>query len=189
MSSQQGISEAKDYGDKIESGISSMFIRGDFMRLVINIKQDEDINAYELNRFLTSVTFFYDEFCDELGIERNEELFIKIKLQSPGFADFLGYAFGALTGVAVLVALSRNAKFKGNINKEEGLSFEFDSGDGFLKTLSDALSSFLNQSVDRKIKLKELEQSTKYLEVENPYNDDDSITVKKLNTNEEKDIL
>lgn len=177
LSSQQGISNANSYGDKIESGVSNMFIRGNFMKLVINIKQDEDINAYQLNRFLTSITYFYDELCDELGIDRNEELYIKIKLQSPGFADFKGYAIKALTGVAVLIALSRNAEFKGNISKAEGLNFEFNSGDSFLKTILDSYSDFLDKDVERKIKLHEMIESSKSLEIENPYDSSDSVNI------------
>lgn len=169
FSSRQGITNANDYANKIESGISNMFIRNDKMRLVISINQNEDINAFALRDFLDSLTFFYKEFCQELGIENNEELYIKIKLQSKGKTVLIGAAAAAIVGVSLILSLSKDATFKGKILNQE---YEFSSGEGILN----ALSNYLNEEQERKIQMIKFLKSQEDLDVLEPTNEMDSLT-------------
>ncbi|MEP5339972.1 MAG: hypothetical protein ABJL44_08070 [Algibacter sp.] len=165
LSSQQGITNANKYANKIESGISSMFIRENQMRLVINIKQDEDINAYALSRFLDSLIYFHKELCDELGIENNEDLFIKIKLQSRGKTVLKSFAYLGIVGLLGLLSLSEDAGFKLKINEKTG-EYELNStsGKGFLNTFS----NFLDKKQERKIKYLEFIDAREKLKIESP---------------------
>ncbi|WP_353183532.1 hypothetical protein [Parapedobacter lycopersici] len=157
FSSHQAISNISQYGDIIEGNISSVFIRDDYSFFNIRINQDEEINAFELNRLLSSITFFYKEVCNELEIENNEDLTIKIKVQSKGGIAFKGIAIGGLLAIAGIFAMSKRPNVSiqiGNYIKFEGES------EGFLPALSD----FLDRSVERQLKLKQLSESNEALE-------------------------
>lgn len=169
FSTRQAITNANDYANKIESGISNMFIRENKMRLVISINQNEDINAFALRDFLDSLTYFYKEFCQELGIEDNEELYIKIKLQSKGKTVLIGSAAAAIVGVSLILSLSKDASFKGKILNQE---YEFSSGEGLISTYS----NYLNEEQERKIQMIKFLKSQEDLNVLEPTSEQDSLT-------------
>lgn len=135
-SSHQGITNIDKYFDVIESYLSSVFKRGNKTYMVININQDEDINAFELSRFLSSLTYLYQELCEYYGFEKDEELFIKIKLQSKGKALLSALAGGALLGLSAIFALSDNPSVKVNFDKSSG-KIDFDAkSDGGLNSIT-----------------------------------------------------
>ena len=92
--------------------------------------------------FLNCLTYFYNEFCFENGVELDEELYIKIKLQSKGKLALQALAFVGIIGLSGLLILSNNPEIKIEVGgqKLEGKS------DGFLNSLSD----FLDKKQERK---------------------------------------
>ncbi|HET6255147.1 MAG TPA: hypothetical protein VFE32_13795 [Puia sp.] len=150
-SSHYGITNANFYSDAIEGILSSLFLKNRHACLVIQIDQHEEINAFELNRFLTQLTYFYQQFCVESGVLANEDLTIKIKLQSRGKMLLKASVIAGVIGLAGMVTLSNNSKVKVDIEKKtvEG------SSDGLLKSISD----FLDRSEERRERRKIFDDS------------------------------
>lgn len=140
--SHAGISNIDSYSEIIEGYISSLFIKEEHLFLILKVNQDEEINAFALSNFLTSITYFYKEYCIEHGIEYNEELFIKIKLQSKGTMALKAIAVAAGLAIAGIVALSNNSDLEVDWKQKTAKVHS----DGFLKSLSD----FLDRSQERK---------------------------------------
>jgi hypothetical protein len=153
--SHYGITNANYYSETIESVLSSLFEKDNHTCLVIQIKQDEAINAFDLNRFLSSITYFYEEFCMEAGIEINEDLTIKIKLQSRGKMLLTALTAAGIIGLAGLIVLCNNNKLKIDLKNEqiEG------SSDGLLKSYND----FLDRKEARREKIILFEDSMEKL--------------------------
>lgn len=138
FASHSAVSNANRFSEIIEGNLSTLYIKNEHIYLTIKIDQDEEINAFELQRFLEGLTYLYKELCIDHGVEENEELYIKIKVQSKGgmFLKALGY--GALISIAGIIALSDNSKVKielGNWGKLEGESV------GFLKSWTNFLDA------------------------------------------------
>ncbi|MEX8548576.1 MAG: hypothetical protein V5804_13315, partial [Mucilaginibacter sp.] len=106
--------------------------------------------------FISSLTYLYKEFCLEYGIEENEELFIKIKVQSKGGMFLRGLGIAAVVSIAGILSLSDNTNVKlelGNL-KVQG------SSSGLIKTYS----NFLDASQKRQIELQKFLDSRKKLD-------------------------
>ena len=162
--SHQAISKADKYADVIEGFVSSVYIREDQMHLVLKINQHEDINAFDLNDMLTGITYFYNEFCIENGIEPNRDLTIKIKLQSEGLARVKGYFKAGIFGVMIITALAKNGEF--TMDPTTG-KFSFKTGDGILTSVLEPITDFLDARQERTIRFEEYQRSIKNLEVNN----------------------
>jgi hypothetical protein len=156
-STHQAITLINKYSEGIEGHISSIYIKEDKMHLVIKVNQDEDINAFDLKDFLSSITFFYKEFCFEEGIDI-EDLTIKIKLQSKGKLALKASVYGGVFGIASLILLSNNNQFKAGVGEQ---SISFTTGDGLLKSVSD----FLDRNQQRKIEYETFRVSMDNLKV------------------------
>lgn len=142
--SRQAITEIPEYQNILEAQVSSLYIVNNVGHLVVQIQQDEEINAFHLSRFLDSITYFYTEYCKFEGIELNEELYIKIKIQSRGKTVLKAGALGALLAIGVLIALSNNNELSVEY-KEFRLKGR---SDGFL----DSFSKFLDAKEERRQK-------------------------------------
>lgn len=158
ITSHQGITNADNYFEPIEGILSNLYVKEEKVYLIIQINQDEDINAFVLNRFLNSLTYFYQEFCIENGIEVNEELSIKIKLQSKGRMALIGASIVGVVGLSALLLLSNNTEVKADLKamKVEGKS------DGLLNSISD----FLDRSQKRKMEYEIFQDSLQRLKVQ-----------------------
>ena len=157
ISSQKGLTNADRFFETIEGVLSNLYIKEERIYLVIQINQDEDINAFVLNRFLNCLTYFYNEFCEENGIEKNEDLAIKIKLQSKGKMALSAFALAGVVGISSLLLLSNNTEVKADLKemKVEGKS------DGLLQSISD----FLDRKQQRKIEYEIFKDSIQKLKV------------------------
>jgi hypothetical protein len=158
LASHAGLTSAVSYGEIIEGNLSSLFIKGERIYFTIKINQDEDINAFDLNRFLNSLTYFYKEFCVENDVPENEELFIKIRVQSRGKMALSALGVVGIIGIAGLLALSNNTELEMEIggNKVKGRS------DGFFKSYSD----FLDRDQRRQIEFEKFQDSMKKLKAD-----------------------
>lgn len=158
LASHQGVTNADNFSETIEGTLNSLFIKDGHAYLVIQIKQDEDINAFAFSRFLNGLTFFYKEFCKEHGIEDNEDLTIKIKVQSKGKTVLKALSYSAVIALAGLLILSNNSEVKADLNnmKVEGKS------DGFLESLSD----FLDRNQKRRMEWELFKDSIEQIKAE-----------------------
>src|SRR5690606_3284101 len=140
--------------------------------LVIKVNQDEDINAFDLSDFLSSVTYFYREFSNEAVGEPLEDLSIKIKLQSRGRTVLKATVYSGIFGIATLVLLSNNSEFEASIG-ENNISFKTD---GLLQSMTD----FLNENQERKIRYEIFKDSIQNLKA--------NVTEEVADNNLEEDI-
>lgn len=147
IGSHHGLTNADKYSEVIDGTLLSLYIKDEQAYFTLKINQDDDINAFVLNRFLTSLTYFYNEFCKENGIDPNENLSIKIKLQSKGKVALKALAVAGLIGVSGLVTLSDNMEVKAGY-KNGSFNVEGHS-DGFLNSLS----NFLDKNQERKMQM------------------------------------
>lgn len=103
-----GITNADKYGEFIESSISTFFTREEYyyFSMFVDLNDDEELNAFELHRYLEAITKLYKHYCAENDIEENEELYLKIKIQSQGnnILKWLRNAGGV--GLATMFAMS-----------------------------------------------------------------------------------
>lgn len=150
------ITKINDLKEIIEGQISSLFLIGDTSHLVISIKQDEDINAVDLNNFLSSMIFFYKDINSVYNIDASDDLYIKIKVQSKGKIALKATQIMGVLGLATIFALSNNPQIK--LQLTDTIKFE-GSSDGLLQSWSD----FLNEKLERKKKYLQFLDSTEKL--------------------------
>lgn len=158
ISSHQGLTNAGWYSQFIEGSLSTIYIKEDKVYLSLKINQDEEINAFHLSRFLDALTYFYKEFCDEFGEEFDENLFIKIKLQSKGKMLLNGACKAAGIALLGMLAMTKGANFEADLFF---FKLKASSGDGFLKSLSD----FKDANAERQEKYANLAESKEELKV------------------------
>jgi hypothetical protein len=181
-SNQQAITNVNRYGDRLEAYISSIFIKEDRAYLTLRVEQDEDINAFAFRDFLNGLTYFYEEFCKEFGYENNEELYIKIKVQSKGKLALQGFAIAGILAIGTLIAFSNDSEFEASI---KGSNFKFKT-DGLIKTYSE----FLNEDLKRKIIYEKFKDSMNALKVKRELSlekDDLNDSIKKGEENNRQD--
>ncbi|MCK3682796.1 hypothetical protein [Maribellus sp. YY47] len=150
--SRQAIYNIDRLAQTIEGYISPLFMIGDTSYMVIQIRQDENINAFAFSKFLDSLTYFYTEICEEHGIEYNEELYIKIKVQSKGKVALAAVALLGLLGISTIFALSDDPRIKLDLGRYGTLEAE---GDGLLQSWT----NFLNAKQERQQKMIEFQAS------------------------------
>lgn len=173
-SGQQAITNINKYGENLESYISNIFIKEDKAYLTLRVNQNEDINAFAFRDFLDGLTFFYKEFCKEHGFKNENELYIKIKVQSKGKLDLRGFVKYGILSLGGLVLLTNNNEFKATLGRS---NIEF-KNDGLLKSVSD----FLNEKQERIIKYEKFKDSIKALEVKQ------NLSLKKNPTSQDVEI-
>ncbi|WP_316743376.1 hypothetical protein [Pedobacter antarcticus] len=161
-SSHQAITSALKYGEVIEGLLSTLYIKQDKIYLNIKVTQDEDINAFHLQSFLESITFFYKEFCSANGEAYNEDLYIKIKLQSPGNMALKAGLYAGILGIAGLMAMSNNPEIKLTIGD---VNFSGKGAGGWK-----SLTEFLDAKQERKKKFIKFQDSMENLKAKTVVN-------------------
>lgn len=190
ISSHQAVSSINDMGNFVESNISSLFFRGSYGYFTLRINQNQDINAFDLNRLLSSLTYFYKEICKALGEEENEDLFIKIKVQSEGATSLRSKIVMALIGLALICQIPKSEGTKVKIGSL--FSYESEGSEGlgqatlnFIKGLGSG-TKHLIEFIDSREKLKAETISSD----EELHTDQDTlgVNIEILNTDEIKTI-
>ncbi|WP_342645032.1 hypothetical protein [Mucilaginibacter sp. CSA2-8R] len=152
-STRMPLTNAFTYREAIEGNLSTVYIKEGRMYLTIQINQDDDINAFAFAEFLSGLTYFYKEFCKENGDEDNEDLFLKIKVQSRGKMFLKALAITGGIGLAGLIIMSSNHEVKVKLLKDivevEGKST------GFLESYT----KFLDASQERQFRQERFEDS------------------------------
>jgi hypothetical protein len=182
--SRTALKNVNNFSEVIEGNLSSLYRKDDNIYLAIKIDQDEEINAFEFQRFLESLTYLYKEFCIDNGIEDNEELYIKIKVQSKGGVFLKGIGIAALFSIAGILALSTNTEVIDNLTKigsttgllslaaiialSDNSKIKIELGkwgkvEGHSAGLLNSISNFLDKSQKRKIEMMKFTESVKKL--------------------------
>src|SRR5690606_23642818 len=84
--SQMGLTKADNYAEFIESNLATFFVKDNsyYSTLCVDLNEEQELNAFDLYRYLEALTRLYEDFCYRNNIPYNEALFLKIKVQSPG---------------------------------------------------------------------------------------------------------
>jgi hypothetical protein len=136
-----------------------MYVKDDKTFLIIQINQDAEINAFQFARFLNGLTYFYHEFCIEAGCEKDEELYLKIKVQSKGKVALYALTGAGLLGLSSIILLSDNPTFKLHLKAGVG-EIEIEAKtDGLLKSLT----NFFDANQERKENAIEFIESSEYM--------------------------
>lgn len=116
MKAQQTVNSANEYSHVIDRTMYSFFQKGEESFLVLPVRKEEDIPAYDLSKFIQSIV----DTINVINILENEEerynfrdLDIKLNIQSPGFVELMSSAkdliiklfsiiYEALTGNQIL---------------------------------------------------------------------------------------
>lgn len=163
------ITNLTPYGHIVEGFVSSVFKKGNEAYLVVKVDQDDNINAFVLSRFLNELTYFYQFFCKESGIQENEELYIKIKLQSKGKMWLIGTAIVGMAGLGFVI-------FSDGINIHvklpNGVDIEIE-GAGIPKSITNYKDAEQNREqkkldseLERFMKYEEFKDSMQQLQIE-----------------------
>lgn len=111
--SQMGLTKADNYANFIESNLSTFFVKNNdyYSTLCVDLNEEEELNAFELYRYLEALTKLYEDYCVRNDIPYNEDLFLKIKVQSPGnliwkIKDVIDYASTKAGKVGKILAIA-----------------------------------------------------------------------------------
>ena len=69
-------------------------------------------NVFDFNDFLSSITYFYEEFSKDNGVEENRALTIETKLQPKGRIELYGFFFFGVLAITGIISLSMKSSFK-----------------------------------------------------------------------------
>ncbi|PQD94383.1 hypothetical protein CYL18_14300 [Pradoshia eiseniae] len=128
MQSHQAISNANDYAHFIDRTLHSFFIKNNKAFLVLPVKKEGDIPAYDLIRFVDSIIDLIPLVNDIKGIEQEfekEDLDLKLNVQSPGFTEFVSNAPHLILGIGLLLIFLTGSKFKGISSSDEEYEANF----------------------------------------------------------------
>jgi len=164
MSSHSGLTNADKYSEPIESNISSLFEKEDYyyFSLFVDLNENQELNAFELSRYLEAVTKLYKHYCIVNDIEENEDLFLKIKIQSPGSSVWKWSKPALIAGVSIIATMGFFAD-GGEIsyNKEGELSIK--TTGNIFKNITNTYASISN--TDNENEDKKLERKRKEFEL------------------------
>jgi len=184
FSTHNAVTDVNRFSEIIEGNLSTLYIKDKQIYLSIKIDQDEEINAFELQRFLEGLTYLYKEYCRDYGIQDNEDLFIKIKVQSKGGVFLKGIGIAALVSIAGIIHLASDPEVIKALAEIEGTTglltiaavlalsdstkVKIELGklgkvEGQSAGLLKSLSNFLDSSQKRKIELMKFTQSIEKL--------------------------
>jgi hypothetical protein len=172
---QQTMSSIDDYAEFIERKVNQIYTKGSASYLVLRVNQDKDL-SWDDFMFIGELGALLQDFAKETGLDANlKNIKMKINVQSPG--DILlmipGGGIGILIIVLLLLIVIRGGS--GHIRIKEGV---FDAGvetEGIGDTLNKVLSAitdFLNQKVERSIKIREKLEN---MQIEQPKDTQDVI--------------
>lgn len=177
-SNHAAISAANHFSEVIEGHLSSLYIKEDRIYFTIKIDQNEDINAFAFNDFLSGLTYFYKEYCRENDIEDNELLYLKIKMQSRGKMALQGLSVAAIIYIATLFTLSDNPE----IEAAAGQYHIKMKGEGLLHSLSKNKNIDADKELERKMKYEKFQDSIARLKaktINDPIKVEDEKKIKK----------
>jgi|GEM_PF-2931119 len=157
FSSHMGLTNIDQYSEFIEGNLSTFFVKEDFYysSLFVDLNEDDELNAFDLQRYLESITKLYTHFCIANGIDENEELFLKIKIQSQGSNIWKWMKNAGSFGIAGIIGMAivgSDPTLK--INGEDG--FEASLKGNLFQNISGIYKDFVETNLDeeeKKIKI------------------------------------
>lgn len=115
MQAQQAINKADEYAHFIDRTMYSFYKKGEESFLILPVKKEEDIPAYDLSKFITSLVDTI-KVINHLEDEGNKydlrDLDIKLNIQSPGFVELVSSAKDLVVKILGILknALTENQK-------------------------------------------------------------------------------
>lgn len=154
---RQTIANITPYRLNIEPMISDLFVFENQAHYLLRIRAHENINAYALRDYLDSLIFFYERILEDIGEPKNDELYIKIHVESPGKMRLMGNSVAGLIGLGLFVAASGPGKFE--IVLPNGLGkFNAQTEGSLIKDISNAYIRIKDANIERQIRLMEAQQ-------------------------------
>ncbi|UNT55628.1 restriction endonuclease [Lysinibacillus capsici] len=122
MQAQQAINKADEYAHFIDRTMYPFYKKGDESFLILPVKKEEDIPAYDLSKFITSLvdTIKIINDLDEDNKYDLRDLDIKLNIQSPGFVELVSSAKDLIVKVLGILknALTENQKLSEEVLKK-----------------------------------------------------------------------
>ncbi len=178
ITSRQGLTNIDYFKDIIDGTSKGLYIRNAHAYLTLKINQDQEINAFVLNRFLSGLTYFYQEFCKESGREIDENLTIKIRLQSKGKMGIIGTIVVGVAGISGMLHLGNRP----DVRMEMGTYHSINASDSYM----DFYNQFINHSPERIQKAEEFNTSMQQLKAMNYL---DSLPATEHDSSDETEIV
>lgn len=174
LGSRMALSSVSNYGSVIERSLNNFFVTTEEGHLVLNVKTQEQISAYELFETGFYLLKFAKDVYAGYGFELDvQSIDLKINLNSEGKMHFKAPHTRTVFLIAILVVAINGGGLK--IDKL-GLDL---STDGFLKNLTE----YQNNAHDREMK-DSLQKNLKHLKIESP---NDAVTLlQQLSDNKNK---
>lgn len=115
LNAHNTIVNANDYAPYIDRSLYKLYKKGDNIHIVFDVKQTNKISAVNIMEFLNRILSTVDVFNEVTGSEYNkEDLDLRINVQSPGPAEFIGMA----VGVGIIVSAATIFLFGGGAEIE-----------------------------------------------------------------------
>lgn len=116
LNAHNTIVNANDYAPYIDRSLYRRYKKGDNIHIVFEVKENKKISAVDIMEFLNHILSTVDVFNNMTGTDfKKEDLDLRINVQSPGPAEFIGIA----AGVGLVVSAVAIFLFGG------GLDFEY----------------------------------------------------------------
>jgi len=123
MQAQQAINKADEYAHFIDRTMYSFFKKGEESFLILPVKKEDDIPAYDLSNFITSLvdTINVINHLENEGDKYDlRDLDIKLNIQSPGFVELVSSARDLVVKILGILkeALTGNQKLSEEVLKK-----------------------------------------------------------------------
>jgi len=178
----QTINNVDDYSEYINNLLFDFYSIEKNATLVLRIRNDNAIDAFEIGTLYHDILVFIHEFSDFNNQELDtNSVSVKFNLQSPGTIVFIGFAILAFAAIAIMTVFAggkSGLEYDPVTNK---FKFTFKSNSFF-----DKLSQFLNEKEDRlDRKLARQERTLRLMEGLRKFDVEENKTMKNLTEPEE----
>ncbi|OKA27490.1 hypothetical protein [Bacillus cereus] len=112
MQAHQAINKANEYAHYIDRTMYSLYRKGKESFLILPVKRESDIPAYDLSQFLNSLidtVRLINKFEDQGNSYDLRDLDIKLNIQSPGFVELVSTTKDLIHKIVVIVKNALNA--------------------------------------------------------------------------------
>jgi len=120
LNAHNTIVNANDYAPYIDRSLYRLYKKGGSIHIVFEVKQDSKISAVNIMEFLNHILSTVDVFNSVTGSNfKKEDLDLRINVQSPGPAEFIGMAAGVGLVVSAVSIFLFGGGLEFEANKEK----------------------------------------------------------------------
>jgi len=164
---QQAISDAQEYAEYIERAINTLYIKNGIAHFTLSVDSQNSPRALDIPYFMNGLLSRVADLAKDLHVTdkddfAEDELSVRINVQSPGVIEFLGDPVFVLLCSVVLIALfGGKLKVKHNPKETSG-ELSTDGLAGFVLKVLDKYKNIRNMS---DVKMLEIQ---KRMDIQNP---------------------